>query len=151
MQRINLNKVEDSKMLQKFQRFDNYDEEQPSLFSVRMQFARKDGSDRTTVAFEVTFDVIEVDFALLLVIPSLLAMDVTLNHKYLTIALTVDRKYHWLQLVLHDDHLYPPSNPIRSFFRMKFKESRETLDLVLRITIPEGQAAANITVQVMRR
>lgn len=96
------------KDLQKVHRFGNYDDEQASLFCVKMPFAGKDGSDRNNFEFDVAFNVIEGDLPFLLGLASVLAMQAPLNHKYLTLALTVHGKYNRLQLVLDDDHLYLP-------------------------------------------
>lgn len=111
MQQRNLNEMEDSKIVQNAHRFGNYDDENPSLFCVKMPFGGKGGSERTNVDCDVDLDVIEGDITFLLGLPALIAIDATLNHKYLTLAPTVNGKYHRFQLFLDEDHLYIPFEP----------------------------------------
>lgn len=58
--------------------------------------------------FEVAFDVIEGYLPFLLGLPSLFAMGATLDHKYHTLVLIFNGKYHRLQMEQDGDHLYMP-------------------------------------------
>lgn len=90
MQELNLEKVEDTDILQKIHNFANYDEEQPSLFCVKMPFAGIASRGNDIVGFDVEFDVIEGDLPFLLGLPTLIAMGATVNHKNLTLELNVN-------------------------------------------------------------
>lgn len=108
MRRLNIDSVEDTKIRQKHHRFGNYDEQQPSIFGVKMPFDSMDQNNNPTVQFDVAFDVIEGNLPFLLGLPSLIAMGATLNHKYLTLGFSLNGKYNRLQLVKNGDHICLP-------------------------------------------
>lgn len=123
MHRLNLNKVEDSKILQNVHHFGNFEDEQTSIFCVKMWSAGKKGSDLTALDVDVAFDVIEVELPFLVGLPSLLEKGTTLKDTYLMLALSANGKYHRFQLVLGNDHLYLHFEPHTVFSSNKGQDS----------------------------
>lgn len=107
MEILKIDKVEDTAR-QRTHCFGNYDDEQPSLFSVKMPFSSKKANGSKGVEFDVAFDVIEGDLPFLLGLPSLIATGASVHLKVLTISLNCNAKYHRLQMVKHGDHVYLP-------------------------------------------
>ena len=105
MTALGLDRVEDVPIKQRHHRFGNHDVDQPSLFAVKMTFQPRSSSQP---AFDVSFDVIDGDLPFLLGLPSLMAMGATLNHKYLSLSLSLRGKYERLRLVRTGDHISLP-------------------------------------------
>lgn len=82
MSMVNLDKVEHTTVRQQTHRFGNYDEDQPSLFGIKMPFSSQEDGGKVGVQFYVAFDVIEGNFPFLLGLPSLMAMGSTIYLKY---------------------------------------------------------------------
>ena len=73
-----------------------------------MPFCAKSADGRTAAEFDVAFDVIDGDLPFLLDLPSLIAMESTINHKYLSLGFNCRGKYHRMQLMKTGDHLLLP-------------------------------------------
>ena len=84
--------VEDNNIRQKNHRFGNHDENQPTLFAIKMPFNSPVTSCDPYVQFDVVLDVIYGDLPFLPGLSSLITMAETVNHKFFKLALTINGK-----------------------------------------------------------
>ncbi len=108
MRSLHLQRVDDTPIRQKTHRFGNYEDEQATLFGVKMPFRATNPRGETELEFDVAFDVIDGDLPFLLGLPSLIAMGAIINHKYLTLSFTLHSQYRRIQLLKSGDHLQLP-------------------------------------------
>lgn len=111
MELMKIDKVEDTGIRQRAHRFGNYDDDQPSLFAIKMPFASKRTDRSDGIEFDVAFDVIDGELPFLLGLPTLLAMGANVHLGFMTMSFHYGGKYHRLKMVKEGDHIYLPFHP----------------------------------------
>lgn len=86
-------------------RFGNYDRDHPSHCAIKIPFSL---DVENKPLFDVYLNVIDGDRPFLLGLPSLNCMGATVNHKYFTIAFSLQGKYPRFRLTYDGDHLFLP-------------------------------------------
>lgn len=89
---------------------ERYNNDQQSLFANKIPFCSTEPIGHVNVEFDVTLEVIDGDLPFILDLPSLIALGATWNHKYITLAVSLNGQHHHLQLENNNDHLYLPFN-----------------------------------------
>lgn len=114
MKNLKDEKIEDTTVRLKQYWFGNYNDGQPSLFAFKLPFCSREPDDHINVEFDVAFDAIEGDLPFSLGLPSLIALGASINHKYMTLAISLNRRPHRLRLENHNDPCTFCSNQMRS-------------------------------------
>lgn len=86
MQTLKLKKVPDTNIHQKALRFRSYDDNQPTMFAIKLPFQSKDTYGSIDMEFDVVLDVVEGVLLFLLGFLSLIAVCATLHLKHMTLS-----------------------------------------------------------------
>lgn len=108
MRSLKLTNLQDCNVRLRNHRFGNYDENQPSLFGIKIPFPSTNPEWGTVVELDVAFDFIDGDLAFLLGLPTLAVMGASVNHNYMMLSFSLNNQYHRLKLVHYSDKVRLP-------------------------------------------
>ena len=105
---LEIDKLRDTTPIRDQHRFGTNPEAHKTICAVKFPFRCTDDTGTDIANFDVAFDVIEGDLPFLVGLPSLLAMNATLNFKYKSLGLSIGSRYVRIPLSHKESHLILP-------------------------------------------